>query len=375
MKLELVCEVCFQAWTDDGIMRMPIFVGLSEDKPARSVHREVAVAPKEISTKRSSRRGGAGTEKRTKSKTAGASSGERHAVNAFAPSLTNLDKVFWPDEGYTKGDLLHYYRDVSSVILAYLRDRPESMLRHPNGIAGKSFFQKDVSNQPPPAGVRTERIWSDSNKAEITYVVCDDEPSLLYIVNLGCIEINPWLSRVASLDKPDYIVIDLDPLDTSFEHAVKAALTVRKILGRAGGECYCKTSGKRGLHVCVPLAARYDYGNAGDFAEVLAARVHKELPATTSIVRSPAQRKGLVYLDFLQNRRGQTLAAPYSVRPAKGATVSTPLSWREVRKGLDPSKFTIETMPRRLEKLGDLWAPVLGAGIDLDECLKRLSRK
>jgi bifunctional non-homologous end joining protein LigD len=366
VKPEHVCEVSFQSWTDDGIMRMPIFVGLREDKPARSVHRETA--RKAVNGKSESRNG------RRRSKTLASTSGERNGDNA-TPTLTNLAKIFWPEDGYTKGSLIEYYRSVSSVILPYLRDRPESLLRHPNGIEKKGFFQKDVSGQPPPDWVETVMIASESAKGEIQYVVCQDEASLLYLVNLGCVELNPWLSRVESLDRPDFIVIDLDPLDTSFEHAIEAAQIVRKSLEAVGGECFCKTSGKRGLHVCIPLGARYDYSQAGDFAQALATHVHQQLRDTTSIVRSPSQRKGLVYLDFLQNRRGQTLAAPYCVRPWPGATVSAPVAWREVRKGLDPAKFTIETMPRRIDKLGDLWTAVLGPGIDLDRCRARLDAR
>jgi bifunctional non-homologous end joining protein LigD len=352
----LVCEVSFQEWTQDGIMRMPIFVGLREDKSARLVHREVPQPVEPAPAK-------ASDNKPRKSPPAEAE-----------PPFTNLQKVYWPEEGYTKGDLISYYRAVAPVILPYLRDRPESLHRHPNGINGASFFQKDVSKQPPPPWVTTVPLYSDSNNTDITYLLCQDTKTLLYLANLGGIELNPWNSRVGSLDRPDYLVIDLDPENVPFERVVEAALAVRKTLERVGGTSICKTSGKRGMHVYVPLGARYDNDHGKQFAEIIATVVHHQLPATTSVLRSPAKRQGRVYLDFLQNRRGQTLAAPYSVRPWPGATVSTPLAWKEVTKRLDPTKFTMFTMPKRIDKVGDLWKPVNGPPIDLVECLTRLAR-
>jgi bifunctional non-homologous end joining protein LigD len=295
------------------------------------------------------------------------------AASSGHPALTNLDKLYWPEEGITKGDLIAYYREVAPVLLPYLHDRPQSLHRHPNGVGGKSFFQKDVSRQPPPAWVQTVDIPSESVGKELKYLLCQDEAALLYLVNLGCIELNPWNSRVGSLDRPDYLVIDLDPEDIPFARVIEAALAVRRTLEDAGAECLCKTSGKRGLHLFVPLGARYDDEPARRFAEIVANLVNGQLPRTTSIVRSPAQRQHRVYLDFLQNRRGQTLAAPYSARPFAGATVSTPLQWQEVKKGLDPARFTIHTLPRRIAKVGDLWTPVLGKGIDLEDCLARLA--
>lgn len=258
-------------------------------------------------------------------------------------------------------------------MLPYLRDRPQSLHRHPNGIAGKSFFQKDVGGQVPD-GISTVAIPSKRDGATTHYLLCQDQATLLYLANLGCIEINPWFSRVGSLDRPDYLVIDLDPETVPFARVVEAAQPIRKLLDRAGAECLCKTSGKRGLHIAVPLGAKYDYDQAKQFAEIIANVVRGMLPATTSVLRSPSLRQGKVYLDFLQNRMGQTLAAPYSARPVAGARVSAPLAWKEVRRGLDPGRFTIRTIRQRLDKLGDLWTPVLGAGIDLGDCLERLPR-
>jgi bifunctional non-homologous end joining protein LigD len=194
------------------------------------------------------------------------------------------------------------------------------------------------------------------------------------MANLGCIEINPWNSRVQAPENPDYLIVDLDPEVISFAQVIEAAAAVHKTLDKIGAENLCKTSGKRGLHIMVPLGAQYDYDQARQFAEIVANVVHSQLPETTSVARSTALRQGRVYLDYLQNRRGQTLAAPYSVRPYPGATVSTPLRWQEVKRGLDTGKFTLRTMAKRLDRVGDLWAPILGPGIDLEDCLHRISQ-
>ena len=293
---------------------------------------------------------------------------------AASPVLTHLDKTYWPQEGITKGELIEYYREIAPVILPYLRDRPQSLHRYPNGIEGKSFFQKDVSHQPPPPWVATAAISSGGRGSRIEYLLCQDEPSLLYIVNLGCIELNPWNSRVVSLDQPDYVVIDLDPESVAFEKVIETAIAVRRVLEQAEIESVCKTSGKRGLHVFIPIGPGHTTDQATQFAEIVATMVHGKLPAFTSLVRSPSLRQGKVYLDFLQNSRGQTLAAAYSARPYPGATVSTPLLWKEVQKGLNPAKYTIKSVLQRLEKMGDLWTPVLQGGNDLGSCLSRLRK-
>jgi bifunctional non-homologous end joining protein LigD len=260
------------------------------------------------------------------------------------------------------------------MMLPYLRDRPQSLNRFPNGIDAKNFYQKDVTRQPPPEWVRTEKVDVDVRAEDMLMVVCDNLETLLYLANLGCIEINPWNSRIPNVENPDWVVIDLDPEDISFAKVIEAAQTVHRVLDKASVANYCKTSGKTGLHIYIPLGAKYDYDLARRFAEIVANMVHGLLPNTTSVVRSPAQRMKRVYLDFLQNSRGQTLAAPYSVRPAPGAPVSTPLKWSEIKAGLDPRKFTIFNTEKRFNRVGDLWTPVIGKGIDLGDCLSRLSK-
>jgi bifunctional non-homologous end joining protein LigD len=245
--------------------------------------------------------------------------------------------------------------------------------RHPNGINEKNFFQKDMGRQPPPEWVQTTEIISKSDGKKTRALLCQDEATLVYMANLGCIELNPWHSRIGFLDQPDYLMLDLDPEAVSYDHVVEAAQEIRKVLDKAEAESFCKTSGKRGLHVYVPLGAKYSNEQATQLAELIARIVIARLPATTSLIRSPKARQGRVYLDYLQNGKGKTLAAPYSVRPWPKATVSTPLKWTEVRRGLDPSKFTIRTLAKRLHTVGDLWKPVLGPGPDMSAVVDKLA--
>ncbi len=363
VKPELTCEVSFLEWTNERVMRHPVFLGMRQERHASSV---------QLQTPLSDRLDDAPAEEESRPDPPEPSRTEESpSVGGRLLKLTNLNKVYWPDEKYTKRELIHYYRDVASFILPYLKDRPESLNRHPNGIKGESFYQKDIEHHP--AWVKTVRIVSESQGKEIRFLLCQDEATLVYMANLGCIEINPWSSRLGMLDQPDFLVIDLDPEDIVFEAVVDAALVVRQVLEDAGAESYCKTSGKTGLHIYVPLGGRYNYDQARQFSEIIARLAHRKLSKATSLERNPRKRQKKVYLDFLQNRRGQTLAAPYSARPHPGATVSTPLKWEEVKHGLDPSLFTIRTLRKRLDKVGDLWAPVSNGAIDLVKCLERLS--
>jgi bifunctional non-homologous end joining protein LigD len=287
--------------------------------------------------------------------------------------LTNKQKLYWQKEGITKGELIEYYDKIATMLLPYLKDRPESMRRHPNGINGPDFFQKDIDKSKVPTWLKTKKIFSESNNGTIDYLICNDKATLLFMANLGCIEINPWNSRVTKPDNPDWIVIDLDPENIDFKEVIKTALEVYKVFNELDIECYPKTSGSRGLHIYVPLAAKYSYEIARTFAQLIAQRVHGRLPDITSIVRSPSKRQKKVYLDYLQNSKGQTLAAPYSARPKPGAKVSTPLEWKEVNAKLDPAAFTIKTIFRRLDKVGDLWRPVIGKGVNIEKAMKKLS--
>lgn len=345
---EYVCEMEFSEWTKEGYMRQPEFKGLRPDKKPTAVHREKA--------------------KNTTEKIKEAAQNS----NGLPFEQTHLDKVFFPKHKYTKGDLFKYYESVADYILPYLKDRPLSLNRMPNGIKGESFFQKN--NEHLPDWVPHADIFSDSNNADLRWIVGGDLQTLLYIVQLGSIEINPWNSRVGNLDKPDWIVIDLDPEEINFEKVIEVAQTVKEVCDEWKIPTYPKTSGKTGLHIFIPMGAKYSYEQAKNLAHLIVLEVNKRQPKITSVERMPAKRHRKIYLDFLQNREGQTLAAPYSVRPTPDASVATPLHWDEVKKGLKPTDFTIENMPKRLKKVGDLWKPVIGKGINLAEILKHIEK-
>jgi bifunctional non-homologous end joining protein LigD len=295
------------------------------------------------------------------------------SINGNKVQLTHLDKVYWPDEGYTKGDMIEYYDKVYKYISKYLKDRPESLRRNPNGIQDEGFFHKDAGDAAPE-WADTYKMWSESADKEINYIVCNNKATLLYLANLGCIELNPWNSRTVSVDTPDYLVIDIDPSEkNTFEQVVDTALVVKEVLDKAGCKSYCKTSGATGLHVYVPLGAKYNYEQARDLAHTIAMLTHEQISGFTSLERALSKRgRDNIYIDYLQNRPGQTLACAYSLRPKTGATVSTPLDWSEVKHGLSPLDFHIKNTLKRLEQKGDIFSPVLGKGIDMLKVLKKL---
>ncbi|WP_138482876.1 non-homologous end-joining DNA ligase [Dyadobacter bucti] len=287
--------------------------------------------------------------------------------------LTHLDKIYWPDENITKGELLEYYSHIAPYILPYLKDRPLSLKRNPNGIKDKGFFHKDAGDIAPD-WLKTKKIHAESTDKMVDYLVCNDLQSLLFIANLGCIEMNPWNSTINKLDNPDYIVMDIDPSPkNTFEQVVDVAQAIKEILDEIDVKGYCKTSGSRGLHVYIPFNKKYTYDESRDFAQILAGMVTEKLPDTTTLERSLSKRKkNHIYVDYLQNRIGQTLASAYSARPKPGATVSAPLEWSEVKHGLKMQDFTIKNMMQRVEEKGDLFEGVLGKGIDMKKALQRL---
>ena len=276
---------------------------------------------------------------------------------------TNLDKVYWPAEGFTKGDLLAYYQAVADVLLPHLRDRPVHLNRFPDGIDGKSFYQREAKDGTP-SWARTVPIPHDD--ALVPHHVIDDLDTLLYAVNLGSIDLHPWLSRVGSLDAPDWAVLDLDPKDAPFPHVVRIARAAGRLLRGIGLRPLLKTSGKNGMHVFVPLVPGYTYDHARMFCEAVARVLVRELPDIATVERLPDQREGKVYLDFLQNRRSQTIVPPYAARPVRGASVSAPLLWDELeRADLSPRLFTLQTMPARVAAHGDLFRKALDDRQDL----------
>jgi bifunctional non-homologous end joining protein LigD len=294
------------------------------------------------------------------------------SVNGHLLKLTNQQKVYWPKEGYTKGDVLEYYNSISKYLLPYLKDRPQSLKRNPNGILDKGFFHKDAGDKAPD-WVEHVKLYSESAKKDIDYIVCNNKATLFYLNNLGCIEINPWNSRLNHLDHPDYLIIDIDPADNStFNEVIETARVVKDILDKAQAECYCKTSGATGLHVYIPLHAAYHYDQVRSFAGIIATLTQEQLPQSTTLERALSKRNGRIYLDYLQNARGQTLASVYSLRPIPEASVSTPLAWKEVKPGLHPSQFNIQTITKRIDKTGDLFKGVLKDKLNLKRALKNL---
>ena len=287
--------------------------------------------------------------------------------------ITHPDKLYWPDEKITKGDLIHYYESIAEYILPYLKNRPLSLKRNPNGIKDAGFYHKDAGDIAP-SWMKTADVPSGSSNKIVHYLVCNDVQSLLFIANLGCIEMNPWNSVVSSMDKPDYFIMDIDPSDkNTFDEVIDTANVIREILDKAGIEGFCKTSGASGMHIYIPCKRKYEYSEVRDFAKIIATLAHEQMPANTTLERSLSKRKkNQIYIDYLQNSRGQTLASAYSVRPKPGATVSAPLEWKEVKHGLTPAEFTIQNMLKRAKKKGDLFKGVFGKGIDMKAALKKL---
>jgi bifunctional non-homologous end joining protein LigD len=335
VKPELVAEVKFSNWTQDNRLRAPVFLGLRGDKPAAEAVREKPADPK--------------------------------------LKFSNLNKVFYPDEGYTKGDVLAYYDTIADLILPHLKDRPLSLKRYPNGIKEEYFFQKNTP-ETFPSWLRTEYIDSEHNGHPIRYVFAEDRASLLYLVNLGCIDHNPWLSRTPHLDNPDFILIDLDPMECPFDLIVDAACMVKDVLDTIGLAGYPKTTGGDGLHVYIPVHAIYTFEETRTFAELIARVVQSRKPEMFTTPRSVAKRqRNRVYFDYLQNGKSKTIAAPYVLRAYPHAPVATPLEWREVMRGLQPTDFTIANAPARFAEKGDIFGAVLTKLQHLDEGLEKLA--
>lgn len=375
LKPQLVCEVAYAEITTDGVFRHPSFQGMRIDKKAKDVVRETPKATKPtVAAAIESRdqvkmvRPPKGNERKTLLNPTDET--QVRKICGHDIKFTNLSKVYWPDDKVTKRDMFNYYYQVADYILPYLKDRPLSLNRFPGGINGPSFYQKDIKGKAPEWITKTFP-YTNGEGEDKEYLVGSDEAVLLWMASLGCIEMNPWFSRVKSPDNPDYCVIDLDPDKNTFEQVIEAALEVKKVLDALDTPSYCKTSGSTGMHIYIPLGAKYSYDQSQMFARYIVNIVHANLPAYTSLERIVAKRKGKMYLDFLQNRPGATIACPYSLRPKKGATVSMPLHWEEVKPGLSMKNFTIHNSVDRIRAEGDLFKGVLSKGIDLVKTLKK----
>jgi bifunctional non-homologous end joining protein LigD len=377
---ELVCEVRFTEWTKEGLLRHPVFVRFRDDKAPSECVRQGGRTDGQ--TDKGSR-GLGENDQNARKPGQRAEATDRPSVRpsvrppagppAGEVKLTNLDKIYWPDEGYTKGDLLAYHKAAAPWLLPYLRDRPLVLTRYPDGINGKSFYQKDAPGFAPD-WIRTVPIWSEETQREIRYFVCESVEALLYLVNLGTIPLHLWASRVSSLERPDWCVLDLDPKEAPFSDVVTVAKVLHDLCETVGLPNFVKTTGKTGLHVLLPLGGQCTYEQSRTLGELLARLVIQQLPDITTITRQVGQRGAKVYLDYLQNRHGQTIVAPFSVRPLPGATVSMPLLWKEVNAKLNPRDYTIKNAVKRMEKLGeDPVAPVLTVHPDLTSVLAQLA--
>ena len=365
VKPELVCEIKYSEITKDGIFRHPVFVGLREDKEPEEVNAE----QQENQSKKSKT-----MKAKALSKKAETQEKEKEiTLNRHIVKLTNQDKIYFPKDGITKGDVIDYYQFVAEYILPYLKNRPLSLNRFPNGIEEHGFYQKDAGDNIPD-WIKTTQVYSESNDKYIDYIYCNDKATLAYLNNLGCIDLNPWNSSLPDLEHPDYLVLDLDPSKkNTFDEVIETALQVNEVLQSVKIKGYCKTSGSTGIHIYIPMGGKYDFDQVKDFAHILMKQVHEKLPEITTLERSLQKRdSNKIYLDYLQNRTGQTLASAYSLRPKQGASVSMPLDWDELKPGLLPTDYNIENALERIKEKGDLFKPVLGKGIDMMKALELL---
>ena len=368
---ELVAEIKFLEFTPDGLLRAPVFVGLRLDKNPSDCVREVPEAEPE--TPVAAPEGDPPLIKRELLIPEKPPSEMQVTIDGHRLKFTNLNKVLYPGEGIAKRDLINYYDAIADLITPHLRDRPLSLKRYPNGIDHDFFFQKDAEDKVPE-WVRLEPVFSSHNQDNIHFIISNDRATLLYLANLACIDQNPWMSRIGSLENPDFALIDLDPTEgCPYDQIVEAAHLVKKKLDSIGLAGYPKTTGGDGMHIYIPLEPVYSYEQVRSFAEILSILVIREKPDLFTTPRAVSRRKkGKVYFDYLQISTGKTIAAPYVPRAYPGAPVSTPLDWSEVRRGLDPGQFTIRNVLDRFERVGDLFQPVLTNKQKIEAALERV---
>ena len=369
-----VVEVRFREFTPDGLLRHAAFGRMRYDKNPHECERQHASGDSPPAAASATV---TGDEHRVEERTVEAPRVEPtpppRQPAARTVAFSNLKKVYWPADGYTKGDLIEYYRAISPWMLPYLANRPLVMTRFPDGIDGKQFYQKDAP-EFAPEWIQTVPIWSEDTQRDIRYFVCDNVDALLYIANLGSIPIHIWNSRVGSLEQPDWCVIDLDPKDAAFSDVIRTARAFRSLCESIALPSYVKTTGKTGLHILLPLGRQLTYAQCRTLGELLARVVLRELGDIATITRHVTKRGVKVYLDYLQNRHGQLIVSPFSVRPLPGASVSMPLVWDEVNDSLDPRNYTIKNAVERMERLGsDPVIPVLADKPDLSRVLERVS--
>jgi bifunctional non-homologous end joining protein LigD len=374
VKPELVCTVRFTSWTHDNRLRAPVFLGLRDEVDPEEVVRETGLLAEDLTAENQTTDSAAEpTEESsvTEHLLPPEAAESTLTIDGHHLKFTNLNKVFYPADGYTKRDVINFYAAVADLLVPHLQGRPLSLKRYPNGIDHDYFFQKDASEFPD--WLHREDIASDEDSK--TRVIADDKASLLYLVNLGCIDQNPYMSRLGSLDNPDFILIDLDPYHCGYDRIVEAAQLVRHKLQLIGLTGYPKTTGGNGMHVYVPVEPIYEFAQTRSFAEILARWVAAERPDLFTTPRMVAAReKGKVYFDYLQNASRKTISAPYVLRAHPGAPVATPLKWEEIVPGLKPAQFHIANVLRRFERVGDLFNGVLTKPQELVPALEKLGQ-
>jgi bifunctional non-homologous end joining protein LigD len=342
----LVAEVRFKEWTDEGLLRQPVFLRFRDDKEPRDCVRRMPVeadvglrmADDGKTTPVAARQARDATPRNPSS-----------AIRTPTFNFSNLTKVFWKEEGYTKGDLIEYYRVIAPWMLPYLHDRCLVLTRYPDGIEGKSFYQKDAPDYAHDF-VQTVEVWSEDSQRELSYFVVERTEELQYIANMAAIPLHIWHSRVSTLERPDWCVIDLDPKGAPFSDVIAVALACRALCEEIGLPSYVKTTGSSGLHVLLPLGRQVTFEQSRTLGGLIAKALVLELPEITTVVRQISKREGKVYVDYMQNGHGKLIVAPFSVRPVKGAMVSMPLDWKEVTPRLRMSDYTIKTVPQRMKK-------------------------
>ncbi len=368
VKPKIICEVKFTEWTKDEKLRHPVFIRIRDDKNVKQTNME---AQKPVGKKTPKKKTASAPLKKTSSK-----SEESFLIKAGKNivEITHPDKIYFPNDKVTKKMVAEYYQSIASYILPFLKDRPESLKRDPGGIKAGGFFHKDAGENAPDF-IKSFAVHSESSNKQIDYIICNDKITLAYLNNLGCIELNPWHSTLQNADKPDYMIIDIDPSEkNNFDQVIDTANAFKKILDKAGAKSFCKTSGSTGLHIYVPMKKKYDYEEVKNFAHLLCITVNEILPGFTTLERNLKKRGNKkIYLDYLQNRSGQTIACVYSLRPKDGATVSMPLHWKEVKKGLSPKQFTIFNAKEIIEKRVDIFKGILGPATNIELCLKKLN--
>ncbi len=362
---ELVCTVKYLEWTNEGRVRAPVFVGLRDDIDPRECARNEPTL-EELEQEPAMERAPLFPADKAEATV---------EVEGHSLRIRNLSKLFYPADGVTKRDVLEYYSAVAELLIPYWKDRPLSFRRYPDGIAKEGFFQKDASGSGFPEWLRRERVLAEDGNIRLQ-VIGDSRAALVWLANLGCIDQNPWMSRVGSLDNPDFLLIDLDPQECSYSRVAEAAQIIRRLLEEIGLAGCPKTTGGKGMHIYVPLEPIYMYDQVRSFAEILARLVEHERPDLFTLPRALSKReKGKVYFDYLQIARGKTISAPYVLRAHPGAPVATPLDWSEVREGLEPGQFNIRNALARFDRTGDLFKPVLHLKQRLEPALEQLDKR